>query len=242
MPNPILFWMKLGRVKRYVSMLVFFGWFIPILVLSVIMIYLYFFPRQAESGFQALSGLWLDLTGLLLVASLVTMLPFPLFIDMIKDRESVWSQPDRNEQDNGSYRNLLISLCTLTSGLLIVIISTVEAIGEINGAYQIRQPGVEGECAYCSVIAIILIYMVTYGVAMVLVTVSPLRTNWSPPREIGTIELARRTLGFIIFVVLLVSLQFRWAWVYSIGGLILLLAPKLDQIHTINIIREWALD
>jgi hypothetical protein len=222
------------KAKNHVITFTLVGWVVPIVLLTCVMTYLYFFPRDVAFAFQPAKDLWLELTQIILFASIITMLPFPLVMDLIKYRTNT-DEPTESVPRKDQVRNLFVSLCVIITGIFIMKIFIESAMGPISGVYAISQPDVVGECAFCSFFGVLAIYIATYGAVIVFVTISPFRTNWSPPHDVGTRELIRRTSGFIFF---LIGIQPQWSWVFAICGFIVLLAPNTYQKYISNLIRN----
>jgi hypothetical protein len=232
-----LFWNELGKTIKSVLTFVVTGWVVPILIITSVMAYLYFFSQDIEFAFSATKRLWIELISITLVASFLIMLPFPLFLNLIRNGNNT-DQPKQSGRLRDTWRNLFVSACTVIAGLLSMMVLIESAMGDITAAYELSQPDVVGECGWCSLTAVLAIDIATYGAAMVIMAVSPIRTNWSPPQEISTSELIRRTCGFVIFSMSLLDFNLAGSWLLAVSGIFVLLMPNIYQRYFSDLIQK----
>jgi hypothetical protein len=236
------FWIKLNKAKTPITRFILVGWLVPIIILTIVMIHLYILPRQVTLSWESMKDIWLELTPMIIIASIIAMLPFPLFFDLIKSRSNK-NRKERPGPAKDKWRNKLVSFYAIITGMLIILIFVKDLMSLIESAYEISQPDVvAGGGAFVGPSAVLAVYIITYALVIVFMTISPKSTNWSSPRQIGTTELIRRTIGFISFILGIGNYYPIVSWILAVSGLIVLLSPNSSQVPILDTVREGLIE
>jgi hypothetical protein len=128
--------------------------------------------------------------------------------------------------DSHRRRNIAISFYAVLIGLVFIQFGLERIVDIMTGLHEIKTGQVEADCAGCYIFGVISILISMLGVFIIGITVHRLRTNWPKPRQIGRVELIRRTIGFWMFFP---TYLYLWisdypgeiTWIFVLAGLLL---------------------